>query len=243
MPITLLAFDTIDSTMLEADRQAEGGAHGPLVICAAEQTGGLARHGRRWTSPPGNLYWTMLLDDPADRPRDAALAFAAGLAIIDALALCGVPRSRLQLKWPNDVILDGRKLAGLLVQASVTGGSARIVVGIGINVAFSPGDALFPATSLAEAGLPVPGLDHLRDTLTGTFMARRDEWHRSGLTPLRDAVAACLHGVGNPIRVALDRDRTEIIAGIHEGLDPAGALQLLGDDGVRRAIVAGDVLA
>ena len=181
MPIPLLSFVSIDSTMLEAERQAVNGVRGPLVICAGEQTGGQARHGRRWTSPPGNLYWTMLIDDPADRPRDAALAFAAGLSILDALVHCGVSPSRLQLKWPNDVILDGRKLAGLLVQASLTADMARVIVGIGINVAFSPSDALFPAISLAEAGLPIPSIDHLRDTLTATFLTRRDEWHRAGL--------------------------------------------------------------
>ena len=228
--------------MLEAERQAARGVRGPLVVCAGEQTGGQARHGRRWTSPPGNLYWTMLIDDPADRPRDAALAFAAGLSILDALAQCGVPHRRLQLKWPNDVILDGRKLAGLLVQASLTGGIARVIVGIGINVAFSPPDALFPAICLADAGLPIPSLDHLRDTLTATFLARRDEWHRAGLGPLRDAVDRCLHGVGAPIRVALDRDRTQVITGINEGLDPTGALRLRTPDGICRSIVAGDVL-
>ena len=185
----------------------------------------------------------MLIDDPADRPRDAALAFAAGLSIIDAVALCGAPRSRLQLKWPNDVILDGRKLAGLLVQASLTGGNPCVIVGIGVNVASSPQDAVFPATSLAEAGLAIPSLEHLRNTLTDTFLTRRDEWHRSGLGPLRDAAADCLHGVGDPIRVALNRDRTEIITGINEGLDPAGALQLRTADGARRTIIAGDVLA
>ena len=243
MPIPLLSFESIDSTMLEAERQADRGARGPLVICAGAQTGGQARHGRRWTSPPGNLYWTMLIDDPADRPRDAALAFAAGLAILDALARSGVPRSRLQLKWPNDVILDGRKLAGLLVQASLIGTGARIIVGIGINVAFSPGDALFPAISLVEAGLPRPGLDHLRDALTEAFLARRDEWHRSGLRPLRDEAASCLHGVGMPIRVALDRDRTHVLAGINEGLEATGALLLRTPDGICHTIVAGDVLA
>lgn len=243
MPIAVLTFESLDSTMLEAERQAESGVRGPLVICAGAQTGGQARHGRRWSSPPGNLYWTMLIDDPADRPRDAALAFVAGLAILDALVACGVPRDRLQLKWPNDVILDGRKLAGLLVQASFGGHHARIIVGIGINVAFSPPDVLFPAISLAEAGLPVASLDHLRDTLTATFLARRDAWHRSGLGPLRDAVAACLHGIGRPIRVSMDRDRTQVVIGINEGLDPSGALQLRTPDGTRRTIVAGDVLA
>ncbi len=237
----LLTLDTVDSTILEAARQAAAGRRGPLVICARAQTGGVGRHGRRWSSPPGNLYWTILLDDPADLPRDAGLGFAAGLAIVDALAAIGVPRGRLRLKWPNDVLLDGRKLAGLLVEASVTGGQVRTIVGIGINVASCPSDAAFPATHLADADMPE--LDVLRDALTSAFLRRRTQWHRVGLTPLRDEAAACLHGVGAPATIALDRDRTELLHGINDGLTPSGALRLRTPDGILHTLLAGDVLA
>lgn len=239
---TLLALDTVDSTMLEAARQAAGGRRGPLVVCAGAQTGGVGRHGRSWASPPGNLYWTILLDDPADLPRDAGLAFAAGLAIVDALAATGTPRGRLRLKWPNDVLLDGRKLAGLIIEASVTGARVRTVVGIGINVASFPPGTAYPATSLAEAG-PQPALATLRDALTDAFLRRRDRWHHTGLSLLRDEVAACLHGVGAPATVALDRDRTKLVHGINEGLAPSGALRLRAADGTLHTLLAGDVLA
>ncbi len=228
--------------MLEAARQAAAGRRGPLVICAGAQTGGVGRHGRNWSSPPGNLYWTALLDDSADIPRDAGLAFAAGLAIIDALAAIGVPPGRLRLKWPNDVLLDGRKLAGLLVEASVSGARARTIVGIGINVATSPPDAAFPATALADAG-PPPALDTVRDALITAFFRRRSQWHRSGLAALRDEVADRLHGLGAPATVALDRDRTKLLHGINEGLAPSGALRLRTADGTLHTLLAGDVLA
>ena len=123
--IPLLAFDAVDSTMLEAARQADRGVRGPLVIWARAQTGGRGRHGRLWSSPPGNLYWTMLLHADAGRPRDAGLSFAAGLAVLDALETAGVPAGRLALKWPNDALLDGRKVAGVLVQAEFTGAVQR----------------------------------------------------------------------------------------------------------------------
>lgn len=228
--------------MLEAARQAAADRRGPLVICARAQTGGVGRHGRNWSSPPGNLYWTVLLDDPADIPRDAGLAFAAGLAIIDALAALGIPPDRLRLKWPNDVLLDGRKIAGLLVEASLTGAQARIIVGIGINVATSPAEAAYPATSLADAG-PLPALDTVRDVLTDAFLRRRSQWHRTGLPPLRDEAADRLHGVGAPATVALDRDRTDLLHGINEGLAPSGALRLRTADGSLHTLLAGDVLA
>lgn len=229
--------------MREAARQAAAGRRGPFVVCADAQTGGVGRHGRRWSSPPGNLYWTILLDDPADLPRDAGLAFAAGLAIVDALASTGIPRDRLRLKWPNDILLDGRKLAGLLVEASVTGTHAQIIVGIGINLASSPPDAAYPATSLAETALPAPPRDTIRDALTTAFLDRRAQWHRTGLPALRDEAAACLHGVGAPVTIALDRDRTELLHGINEGLAPSGALNLRTADGTRHTLLAGDVLA
>ena len=241
MPVLLL--DSVDSTLLEAERQAGAGRTGPLVICAREQTGGVGRHGRVWASPPGNLYWTMLLDTVADRPRDAGLAFAAGLAVRDALIGLGVPADRLRLKWPNDVLLDGAKLAGVLARSSQIGAASHTVVGIGINVATAPETAVFPATALAATHLAVPPLATLRDALTTAFLARRATWHRDGLAPLGDAVAACLHGVGTPTRIARDRDRRDVLTGINEGLDRTGALLIRTRDGVQHVVIAGDVLA
>lgn len=243
MLIPTLMLDTVDSTLLEAERQAAAGHTGPLVICALSQTGGIGRHGRRWSSPPGNLYWTILLDAAADRPRDAGLAFAAGLAVRDALIALGVPAPRLTLKWPNDILLDDRKLAGILAQSVLTGTRAHTIVGIGLNRVTCPPDTAFPATSFAIAGLPVPDLAALRDAVTAAFLARRAQWHRDGLPPLRDAVAACLYGIGAPCKIARDRDRTDTLTGINEGLDPSGALRLRTADGIEHTIIAGDVLS
>ena len=242
--IATLAFDAVDSTMLEAARQADAGVRGPLLIWARAQTGGRGRHGRVWSSPPGNLYWTMLLHAEAGRPRDAGLSFASGLAVIDALTAQGVAPARLALKWPNDALLDGRKVAGLLVQAEIVAGSAtRLVVGIGLNVATFPPEATFPATSLAASGLASIGLEALRDSLTHCFMARFAHWQANGIPGLRADLARRLHGVGGPIRIALDRDRQAVVEGTNEGIDARGALLLRTPDGTLRTIVAGDVLA
>ena len=241
--VPVLQLDSVDSTLLEAERQASAGRTGPLVICAREQTGGLGRHGRVWASPPGNLYWTMLLDTAADRPRDAGLAFAAGLAVRDALIGLDVPADRLQLKWPNDVLLDGAKLAGVLARSSQTGAACHTVVGIGINVATAPETAAFPAIALATTDLAVPPLAILRVALTTAFLARRAQWHRDGLAPLRDTVAACLFGVGTTTRIARDRDRRDLLIGTNEGLDQTGALLLRTPDGVQHVVIAGDILA
>src|SRR3954447_24380256 len=134
----LLEFDEVDSTMLEAERQAEAGTPTPLLIWARSQTGGVGRHGRRWSSPPGNLYWTILLRHAPEWPQDFGLTFAAGLSVLDMLEALGVDPQRLRIKWPNDCLLDGRKVAGILTVATLMPGVAaarggHVSVGIGVN--------------------------------------------------------------------------------------------------------------
>ena len=239
----MLGFDTVDSTMLEAERQAEAGVSGPLLIWARSQTGGVGRHGRAWASPPGNLYWTMLLDRAPGWPADAGLTFAAGLAVLDTVEAAGAARERLRLKWPNDCLLDGRKVAGVLIRASVLpGGAGHVVVGVGVNLASAPPNAVFPATCLADAALPDVAPEAMRDVLTGAFMRRFGAWTRAGLTGLLPDVLARLHGVGERVRVALDRDRTVVEEGVNLGLDRHGALKLRRADGSVRVIPAGDLL-
>lgn len=241
----VLEFDVIDSTMLEAERLAEAGNHGPVVIWARSQTGGLGRHGRAWSSPPGNLYWTMLLPRSDTWPRDHGLSFAAGLCVCDVLAQVGVTSDRVRLKWPNDCLLDGRKVSGVLARSIGTTGAGRLpctIVGIGVNVISFPEDAFFPAGSLATAGLEGVLVTKLRDLVTLSFLARLGQWERSGYEALRADVEDRLHGRGLPARVAMDRDRTVVVEGVNEGLDAKGALRLRLDDGTERLITAGDVL-
>src|SRR3954452_15550214 len=238
----ILAFDEIDSTMLEADRQVEAGESGPLLIWAKRQTGGQGRHGRSWSSPPGNLYWTMLLNRAPGWPKDFGLTFAAGLAVADALEALGVPASRIRLKWPNDCLLDDRKVAGVLIRASLTAGLGWVIVGIGVNLVSAPPDAFFPAGSLAGAGFAGVGVVDRRDRLTAAFLARLAQWQASGLPGLHQELARRLYGVGEVVRVALDADRTIIEEGVSEGLDRDGTLLLRRADGAQRRIQAGDVL-
>jgi BirA family biotin operon repressor/biotin-[acetyl-CoA-carboxylase] ligase len=239
----MLAFDEIDSTMLEADRQAAAGSETPLLIWAKSQTGGEGRHGRRWASPPGNLYWTMLLRRGSAWPKDAGLTFAAGLAVADGLERVGADRGRIRLKWPNDCLLDGRKIAGVLIRADhFAGGGGHVAVGIGVNLVSAPPDAFFPASSLAAAGLGDVGVSEMRDQLTEAFLSRLAEWERTGLPGMREELEARLHGVGEGVRVALDRDRTLIEEGVSLGLDRHGGLRLRRADGSETAIAAGDVL-
>src|SRR4029077_5586580 len=134
----LIACQTLGSTNAEALARARAGAGGPLWITARTQTAGRGRRGRTGVSDPGNLYATLLLTDPAPPERAAQLSFVAALATHDAIAACAPALiRRLALKWPNDILLDGAKVAGILIEAE----GARpllVAVGIGINCRHHP---------------------------------------------------------------------------------------------------------
>src|SRR5882672_7612875 len=143
--VGLIACDTVGSTNAEALRCARAGETGPLWITARAQSAGRGRRGRAWVSEPGNLYATLLLTDPAPPARAAQLSFVAALAVHDAIAqLAPSLAPRLALKWPNDVLCDGRKAAGILIEAE--GAHPLIVaVGIGVNCRHHPEVTEHPA--------------------------------------------------------------------------------------------------
>lgn len=230
-PIAL--FDEIDSTMLEARRRVERGDVGPVWLIAKRQTAGRGRRGRAWASLEGNLLATYL--GPADRsPADIALlGFATALAIADAVdEVLGAQRTTL--KWPNDVMLDGAKAAGILID----NGGTWLALAFGVNVASSPKQIDQPTTSLAEAlgdGAPDPiaFFEQLRPKLR-YWVARLEQ---AGFSPLREAWLARAHGLSARARVSLGEETLE---GRLMGLSSRGELELDTPVG-RRLIAAGDV--
>src|SRR5262249_47085632 len=175
----LVSLDTVGSTNAEALARARAGERGALWITARRQTAGRGRRGRVWVSEPGNLYASLLLSDPAPPQRAAELSLVAALALHDALAeRAAILGPRLKLKWPNDVLCDGAKLAGILVEGeSVPGRALVAVIGIGVNCAHHPADAAYPATSLAVAGALVTP-ESLVQALMPAMTARLAEWNR-----------------------------------------------------------------
>ncbi|MGH6912481.1 MAG: biotin--[acetyl-CoA-carboxylase] ligase, partial [Geminicoccales bacterium] len=150
----LCALDSVASTNDEARGRAEAGASGGLVITAREQTEGRGRYGRSWASPPGHLYASVLLRPDCAMAATTQLSLLAGLALAGALEGLGPPGLDLKLKWPNDVLIGGAKVAGLLLEGTARpdGRAAWVLVGSGINVASYPDGTPYPATSLREAG-------------------------------------------------------------------------------------------
>ena len=174
--MTIRKYENLDSTNEEARRLAEAGEAGPLWIVACEQSAGRGRRGREWVSSRGNLFATLLLRPGRAADVCAQLSFVAALATGDAVASFA-PSARIALKWPNDVLLDGHKVAGILLESAGSAGGCAVewlAVGIGMNLANYPAGTDMPATSLAAA--QVGALPRSRRWRACTRPARTHLW-------------------------------------------------------------------
>jgi BirA family biotin operon repressor/biotin-[acetyl-CoA-carboxylase] ligase len=237
-PAPIVAFETIDSTNLEARRRVEAGETGPLWITAGRQTAGRARRGRTWLSEDGNLAATLLMNTTRPPLEAAQVAFVAALAVAD-LADAYAPPSLVSLKWPNDTLLSGRKLSGILIESGALAGGLWLAVGVGVNLATAPHDVERPATCLAEhmRARPPRPIDAL-EILAGAMSRWLALWESAGFATIAQAWTGRAHGLGARCVVRLPAESLE---GVAEGLDPDGALRLRCDDGSLRRITAGDV--
>lgn len=238
--ISIRHYDSLDSTNEEARRLAQAGERGPLWIVAREQTAGRGRYGRQWASPAGNLFSTVLLR-PA-RPADvcAQLSFAAALAAADAVASFA-PQSSVTLKWPNDVLLQGRKVAGILLESS-GGAHGRaldwLAVGTGINLMSYPREVEFPAVSLAEVLGHAPEPEDALQRLATCWSAWYETWMSKGFAPVREAWLGRAIGLGERVSAQLAGRKLQ---GVFEGLAEDGTLILREAKGEVTRIAAGEV--
>jgi BirA family biotin operon repressor/biotin-[acetyl-CoA-carboxylase] ligase len=235
-------LDVVDSTNALAAALAPG-LTGPAWVLAAEQTAGRGRRGRPWQSPRGNFYGSLVMKPEGPADQASLRSFIAALALHDACAdLTGVPQA-FSLKWPNDVLLNGGKLAGILLESTGAAGRvSHLVIGIGVNLiaappveAVEPG-AVIPVSLLAETGVrvaPETFLTHL-----ATHFARWEGIFRcQGFAPVRAAWLDRAARLGEPVRARTGiRERR----GIFETIDATGAL-VLNIDGQREAIPAAEV--
>ena len=208
-------FDTLDSTMTEARRDPQPGR----IVGAEEQTGGMGRHGRKWISPKGEgLYVSIVL---SAKPVPVVM-LALGLATREAVG-------NADLRWPNDVLLNGKKCAGVLAQLD---GNA-IIAGIGINVSQGefPGDLETPATSLLLEGVTIS-----REDLLVALVECVDRYTLLGSDEIvRQFTSASSYVSGKRVRVEAG------LEGVTCGLDPAGFLRVREDNGTETTILAGGV--
>ena len=238
--VRLIVHETVGSTNAEALLQARLGARASLWITAAQQTAGRGRRGRPFVSERGNLYASLLLTDPSPADRAAELAFVAALALHDAVCeLAPMLTPRIRFKWPNDMICDGAKFAGILVEGESTSGRPlAAVVGIGVNCTQHPAGMAYPATDLAAAGAAVTP-EALFRALSRTMLLRLAEWDRGrGFAAIRAAWLARAMGLAEVIRVSLPERE---LRGRFESLDDAGRLLLRREDATLEVITAADI--
>lgn len=233
-------FATLGSTNDEAGSRIAQGDPGRLWVVAQSQTKGRGRLGRQWTSPPGNLYASLLLVDPAPPPISAQLGFVAGVALISALREVIAKEADVKLKWPNDVLCDGAKLSGLLLEAvSLPRGLFGCVIGFGVNCLSSPADAPYPTASLKSAGAETCDRVALFAALSNHVAETLEFWARGeNFDGIRAAWLENAGGIGGDVCVAR---RGANIEGVFRGIDAQGRMLLERRDGTTEVIEAGDV--
>jgi BirA family biotin operon repressor/biotin-[acetyl-CoA-carboxylase] ligase len=211
---------------LLADPDAVEGAW----LVALRQDSGRGRQGRDWVGLRGNFFGSGLVELGPSDPPAPSLSLAAGLALIEAVDVA-VPGRPLMLKWPNDLLLGGAKLGGVLLERS----GERVVAGFGVNLASAPELPDRKAASLKGGISP----EAFAPLLAGAFDRLLGLWRNSEPEELARAWLARAHPVGTPLTVHVGRDET--VAGRFEGIEPDGALRLRSEDGTVQTIRAGDV--
>jgi BirA family biotin operon repressor/biotin-[acetyl-CoA-carboxylase] ligase len=232
-------YDLVDSTNNLARDRADAGAEAGLVIRADRQSAGRGRRGRSWSSPPGNLYCSWVLRPTQPPAAIATLSFVTVIALGDVL--CDLlPQRAVQHKWPNDLLVEGRKISGILLESA--GGSSAtgpaLVIGLGVNIVSHPDQAMYPVTDLLEQGAAPISAAALLDLFLRRFAYHYGVWQEGGFAAVLPAWRRRAIGIGDGIVVRLE---TETLTGRFVDLDHDGTLLLALPDGAIRPIAAGDI--
>lgn len=232
-------FDTLDGTNAHAVRLTESGDLGPCWIHADRQTSGRGRLGREWISPDGNLYTTALFPFEGKLSEAPLVCFVAGLAVTDAiLKICPGIQTRVQLKWPNDVVVVDKKLGGILIETGSHHRTTWMAVGFGINLKFAPESIDRPTIALAKLVENTPSPTEFLTALDMAFRDRMIDLAQNGFHAARqDWLQRTVHTGRNVTYV----NNGEQCQAVFEGLDTDGAMIVRNADGKTHHVRAGDV--
>ncbi|MEM9277820.1 MAG: biotin--[acetyl-CoA-carboxylase] ligase [Pseudomonadota bacterium] len=238
-----LALDECASTNNECLTAAQNGEPGNLWITTASQTGGKGSRGRSWVSQTGNLFASLLLIDPCERECLSELTFVAAIAVretlLEVIRAGQGKEAGIELKWPNDVLVKGSKISGILLESTSSSTMNSVVIGIGINCRHHPKNTLYPSTDLAELGLSIEP-QQLFVTLANKIADAISVWQRgSNFTAIRNQWLQHAAGLGCELRINLPTGETA--TGIFEAVDERGYLLLKQKNGQTRRISVGDV--
>lgn len=223
------------STSEDLKRRAAAGEPGSAALMARRQTAGHGRLGRAWQSAEGNLHLSLLLR-PATLRHPGHWSLLAAVALLDALRACLPGAAGLRLKWPNDILLNGAKLAGILLEGNLTEEAPWLVIGFGVNLASAP-DGLGQPTGCVADMAPPPAPDAFAHSLLGAVQAWRSTYEAAGFQPVRAAWLAVGSAPGEAMAVSVGGRRME---GTFRGIGADGALLLNGPEG-GVAVMAGVV--
>lgn len=231
-------FSALTSTNDEAKRQADAGAPEGTLIIADEQSAGRGRMGRDFSSPPGNLYMSLILRPGRPAEELARLSFVAAVALGEAIVNV-LPTAEVSLKWPNDVLLQGRKVSGILLESAGIGRrDAWLVVGVGVNLVSSPAHLGAQATSLVEAGWYAAERDAFLPRFAGELEQWYGRWRREGFAPVR--VAWLRRAAYRNERIAIRLPQRQF-TGTFADLDQDGTLIVLDENGASQRVGAGEI--
>ncbi|ESR25126.1 biotin--[acetyl-CoA-carboxylase] ligase [Lutibaculum baratangense] len=251
----LHAYESVGSTNSEALLAAKAGDPGRLWVVSSEQTAGRGRRSSVWSTSRGNLAASCLMVMREPGPRLATLGFVAGLALHDALAevapdlivaaaldgaagIAGKSSVRFSLKWPNDVLADGAKLSGILLETVSIGSATGLVAGIGVNVVSAPERLAYPTASLRSLGASCSA-ETVFEALSDRWCRYEELWDEGrGLAAIRSAWLDRAAGLGQPVAVAVG---SEVTRGVFETIDEECRLVLRTDAGSRLHVSAGEV--
>lgn len=227
---------SVDSTNTRAKEMAASGAPEGTLIAAREQTAGRGRHGNSWQSMEGNLFASVILRPDISAADVGQLSFLIAVALAQTLKEILPADTDMGLKWPNDILINGRKCAGILLESEggSNGALPWVVAGMGVNLAAAPEGAV----SLPQAGAPSIAPEAFLELFEPVLAQWYDRWQAEGFAPVQAAWSMHAMNHGRPIRVRLTREE---LTGVFEGIDIHGALRLRLSDDTLRLISSGEV--
>lgn len=234
----ILSFPTIDSTNSEAARQIQAGrVHQPFWIKADTQDTGRGRLGREWVSEKGNVFATLIWPAP-ELTIAPQLSFVTALAVQKTLKDSIGGTATVECKWPNDILMDGQKISGILLETAKDPHAQNwLIIGIGINLVSKPPTSRWPATFLGQLISPEQP-EELIKRLHRYWMHFVAIWEHEGFAPIAEKWMECAFGLGTQVRYSV-KDKT--MNGIFEGLDASGAALVRLESGWVERIYAGEI--
>jgi BirA family biotin operon repressor/biotin-[acetyl-CoA-carboxylase] ligase len=232
----LVMLEAVGSTNDYAKTLARNGCPSDTVVWAREQTAGRGRQGNAWISLSGNLFMTLILRPELSAALMGQLSFLAAVALARTLRPLLGKDADIRVKWPNDLLIEGKKAAGILLETELNGmlPVSWIVIGIGVNITDAPEGAV----SLRALGIKEITAEDILEQLVFHVMTLYREWQKSGFSAVRDEWLECAYNIGSVINVRLPK---ETFSGTFLGIDHSGALQLKMPDGSKKIITSGEV--